>query len=401
MRAIWNPFNMLSLLFMISSCRHSRGSNVGAASDKFTPAFLLSTNTAHCRRRVRTARPSGGHGYPTHPSNRFDAITPMVDYRHNLAMAMVSRNEQKTWDVYVCQSPKGIERGAVTTLEAFVGLAPSDSVTVHRAVLNKAKGKGPHVRCIEKSGDSSIVSSFEVANVDSVDKVYRILTKHMKLEGVNPSACECLKYLFKGNDRLKEAKPSQAISMYNKALATDYKKEEGAILMKRARAYLQRAANHRETLRTLVKDLTTSVPTAPTMNLLYQTAMENPSISPSIFQRISLDSRVQQSKFRQTRYRHDMFEFSLLHAAQDSLRATQLLPQKADAWLLAGDCLTELRKLKESVQYYEKAMELDPGMAETLREVIGRNRASQQFIDMARAGGFSGDTLRLALDVAA
>ena len=40
-------------------------------------------------------------------------------------------------------------------------------------------------------------------------------------------------------------------------------------------------------------------------------------------------------------------------------------------------------------------------MKETLINVMEKNRCSQEFMDTARANGFSGDTLRLALDVAA
>lgn len=171
--------------------------------------------------------------------------------------------------------------------------------------------------------------------------------------------------------------------------------------MKRAKAYLQRAANHRKILRILVKDLTETVPTTSTMQLLYETAASNPPLSSSIFNRLAQDSKIQQSKFRQTRYRHDMYEFALLHATQDALQATQLLPQNSNAWLLAGETLTELRKLKESAKYYQRAVELDPTMEPKLKSVMEKNRLSQEFMEVARSSGFSGDTLRLALDVAA
>lgn len=171
--------------------------------------------------------------------------------------------------------------------------------------------------------------------------------------------------------------------------------------MQRARAYRVRAASHRTTLRILVKDLADNVPSASTMNILYQTSLSHPSLSPSMYNRLAGDSKVQQAKFRQIRYRHDMYEFALLHAVQDSLQATQILPQNAKAWFLAGECLAELRKLNESNQYYQRALEIDPSMERILRGVIEKNRCSQEFMDAARASGFSGDTLRLALDVAA
>lgn len=364
------------------------------------------------------------------------------------------RSIHKIWEVYVSQpSNKSKEKGVVPTsslIQAFISLAPSSSdVRVNPAVFhnqNKQKGKGHMVRCIQRErsdtgsegGDSAgeIVSAMEIGNVDSVDKVYRIMTEHMKLgvsvlssylsltlmcyisflylqgvlsyplneKEIDPKACDGMKCFFKGNQRLDEGKPSQAITLYDQALSAANRSSQlpkGSILMKRARAYLKRAANHRKTLRILVKDLSGTVPSAPTMKILYQTASTHPALSPSIFNRLAGDSKVQQAKFRQIRYRHDMYEFALLHSVQDSLEATQILPQNAQAWMLAGECLAELRKLKESNQYYQRALEIDPGMERTLEGAMGKNIISQEFMDAARASGFSGDTLRLALDVAA
>jgi tetratricopeptide (TPR) repeat protein len=211
---------------------------------------------------------------------------------------------------------------------------------------------------------------------------------------------------FEGNRYLEEEDPSKAITFFNQALTVSDGQSSsllptGSILMQRARAYRMRAANHRTTLRILVKDLAENVPSASTMKILYHAASSHPSLSPSIFNRLGGDSIVQQTKFRQIRYRHDMYEFALLHAVQDSLQATQILPQNAKAWFLAGECLAELRKLKESNQYYQRALEIDPSMEQTLRGVTEKNRCSQEFMDAARARGFSGATLRLALDVAA
>jgi tetratricopeptide (TPR) repeat protein len=208
-----------------------------------------------------------------------------------------------------------------------------------------------------------------------------------------------------GNRSLEEGEISLAIGLYDKALAAARGQEsrlpKGSILIKRARAYLRRAANHRATLRTLVKDMSDAVPPASTVKILYQTASIHPALSPSIFNRLSGDSKAQQAKFRQIRYRHDMYEFALLHAARDGLQATQILSGNAKAWLLAGECLAELRKLKESNQYYRRALEIDPSIERALEGVMEKNRVSQEFLDVARASGFSGDTLRLAIDVAA
>lgn len=328
------------------------------------------------------------------------------------------------WDVFVSQSSnKNKEKGVIPTssiTQAFTSLAPSaDAVRTYPVIFNKQnkqKGKGHTVRCIQrkrtargsesKNNNEDIVSALEIGNVDSVDKVYRIMTEHMKLGEINPKACECMKCYFQGNQSLEDGESSNAIALYNRALSAAKKQPlsqlpKGSILMKRASAYLKRAAKHRSILRTLVKDLTDTVPSASTMKILYQTASSHSALSSSIFQRLAGDSKLNTAKFRQIRYRHDMYEFALLHAVQDSLQSTQLLPKNAKAWLLAGECLAELRKLKESNQYYERALEIDPSMEQTLKGVMDKNRVSQEFMDAARASGFSGDTLRLALDVAA
>ena len=331
--------------------------------------------------------------------------------------------EKKVWEVYVSQQPtnKNKEKGIIPTssiIQAFISLAPSlHDIKVLPAEFkqNKLKGKGQTVRCIQREkniggnadADGKILNGMEITNVDSLDKVYRIMTEHMKVGEIDSKAVECMKCYIGGNTNLEEGEPSNAITLYDKALdaikrtpSSSDQLPKGLILMKRARAYLMRAGNHRTTLRILVKDLTDTVPSSSTMKILYQTASTHPSLSPSIFNRLAGDSKVQQAKFRSIRYRHDMYEFALLHAVQDSLQATQLLPQNAKSWLLAGQCLAELRKLKESNQYYQRALEIDPNMKQTLNVVMEKNRVSQEFMDAARASGFSGDTLRLALDVA-
>ena len=85
-----------------------------------------------------------------------------------------------------------LEKGGSATLDAFVALVPSDgTVQVHAALLpktSKVAAKGPAVRCIPtisgRAGGGGIgsLSPMDIANVDSVDKVYRVLTKHMNVK---------------------------------------------------------------------------------------------------------------------------------------------------------------------------------------------------------------------------
>ncbi|KAL7545227.1 hypothetical protein ACHAWF_008577 [Thalassiosira exigua] len=323
------------------------------------------------------------------------------------------------WDVYVSQpSKKNKEKEFVSTsflMQAFASLAPSpDAVRVRPATFQKEakqKGRGPTVRCFrrrrgEVGDDGEILSALEIANVDSLDKVYRIISEHMKLTRVDPRAFECMKCYFEGDQNLKQGEPARAIASYDKALSVANQQEslrlpKGFILMNRARAYLKRAAKHRAILRMHVEDLIDTVPSSSTLKVLYQSVSAHPALASTVFDRLSGDSEVQRAKFRQVRYRDDMYEFALLHAVRDGLRATRILPRDARAWILAGECLAELRKLKESDQYCLRALEIDPGVEPMARVVMEKNRLNREFMDAARASGFSGDTLRLALDVAA
>ena len=349
-----------------------------------------------------------------------------------MATSTQSDNDENStilWDVYVCQSKPCKERGAGATLDAFVGLAPSDYVQVHAAVISKTRGKGPIVRCLRRvdlnnqetkdiynaeqsdivddditptdGDDESPLEAFEVSNVDSVDKVYRILTKHMGLDGkVDSTACECLRWNYQGNSCLERNEVTQAIACYDKAIATGYTDQEGVVLLMRSTAYLKRSFQHQAELRKVVEELEVMVPRPENLQALFATAKQNPILARALHEKVVKDSRLQEKKFRALKFRHSLYEFALLHAAQDSLRATQLLPTFSKSWIRAGDALAELRKLREAARYYERAMEIDDGLVESLMPVVERLRASQQFLDEARAMGWPEDTLRLALDVA-
>lgn len=81
--------------------------------------------------------------------------------------------------MFVDQSKASLDKGGSATLDAFLGLAPP-SVHVSPAILPKSsKSKGPSIRCISHG---TTTPSFDVGNVDSVDKVFRVLTKHMKVK---------------------------------------------------------------------------------------------------------------------------------------------------------------------------------------------------------------------------
>ena len=63
--------------------------------------------------------------------------------------------------------------------------------------------------------------------------------------------------------------------------------------------------------------------------------------------------------------------------------------------------LSELWKLKESQQYYEKALSLDKSLEDTLVPILQGLKRRQELLDHAKATReWPEDSLRLALDVA-
>ena len=338
------------------------------------------------------------------------------------ARATVKSTEDVQWEVYVDQSKQSLDRGGSATLDAFLALAPSTVVKVVPATLSdtggssysSSKKKGPLVRCLSSDG----LQCFDVSNVDSVDKVYRVLNKHMKVPGIPYKSCECLKWKYKGNAHLETGKYDKAVAAYNEALSilTDMKnsttataiglltqqqqQQQGILLLMRATAYLQRAESHKTKLKVTVKELMTMVPDASQLKNLYEQTNASVSLSNAIFRRVLYDAAHQENSFRRTQYWHGLYQYALLQAAQDALQATQLLPHYSRGWARAGEILSELWKLSESAQYYQKAVQCDPSLQPTLATVIDRLRKRQELLESARAYGWSEDTLRLALDVA-
>ena len=121
----------------------------------------------------------------------------------------------------------------------------------------------------------------------------------------------------------------------------------------------------------------------------------------SVLNKLQQDGIRQQKVLRQIQYRHGLYQYALLHAAQDSLRATEILPTYSSSFLRAGEVLSELWKLKESQQYYEKALSLDKSLEDTLVPILQGLKRRQELLDHAKATReWPEDSLRLALDVA-
>jgi tetratricopeptide (TPR) repeat protein len=202
---------------------------------------------------------------------------------------------------------------------------------------------------------------------------------------------------------LDDGKIALAIDAYDKALACRVAQQEGPILLMRATAYSQRAAQHKQKLQEAVGELAKLVPDSDNLHNLFQEAklrsLPSSVLSRSIFRRILQENLLQENQLRKAQYRHGLYQYALLAAAQDSLRATELLPNYAVSWLKAGEILSELWKLKESQQYFEKAVELDKTLATTVAPVIERLGKRQELLENARSyGSWADSTLRLALD---
>jgi tetratricopeptide (TPR) repeat protein len=202
---------------------------------------------------------------------------------------------------------------------------------------------------------------------------------------------------------LEAGKVELAIDAYNKALATGVERQEGIVLLLRASAYLSQAETHKAELQKTVDELTDMVPESENLKALIMETGGNstpPLMANSILTKVLNEGKRQELQFRQTQFRHGLYQYALLHAAQDSLRATELLSSYPTSWLRAGEILSGLWKLKESTQYYERAIALDNSLEAGLAPVIERLKKRQDLLERARAYGWPEDTLRLALDVA-
>ena len=137
----------------------------------------------------------------------------------------------------------------------------------------------------------------------------------------------------------------------------------------------------------------------------------------SILQKLQTNGTdIQKGQLRRIQYRHGLYQTSLLQATQDSLRSTELLPEYTSSWILAGELLSDLWKIKESRQYYEKAISLVAAgttptndvndenylLKESIMTLLDGLGTRQDLLDQqARANKkWSKDSIRLALDIA-
>ena len=101
------------------------------------------------------------------------------------------------WQIYVDQSRPSLDRGGDAIFDAFFSLCDTSGenfdndgneaveVQVIPALLPKpaSGGKGPWIRCIWNTNNKKNLvrpsPNLDVSNVDSVEKVYRVLSTHL------------------------------------------------------------------------------------------------------------------------------------------------------------------------------------------------------------------------------
>jgi hypothetical protein len=168
----------------------------------------------------------------------------------------------------------------------------------------------------------------------------------------------------------------------------------------RATAYLQRAAYHRNELKSYVTELANIVPNTNIYQNIYQLSINEQYLANGIFRKVIHDTNYYEKQFRIIQYKHGLYQYSLIHAAQDSLQSTQLLSNYTLCYIKTGEILNELWKIQHSILYYNMSIQLDNSLQSTITPIIERLYKRQDLLKDAQTYGWSEDTLRLALDVA-
>jgi tetratricopeptide (TPR) repeat protein len=216
---------------------------------------------------------------------------------------------------------------------------------------------------------------------------------------VSARVCNCLKYKYRGNGYLEEGKIGPAIDSYNQAMALQVESQRGVLLLLRAGAHLKRAAARKEELKAAVQDLVKMVPDASTLQSVYEEAADQPLLAIPLFRAVLEKMSVQKTQLRKTQRLHGLYQHALLMASQDALQATSLLPTYGSAFFRTGEILSELWRIRESLQYFERAVALDPSLSAKVKAVTERLKRREGLLDSARAYGWTDNAMRLALDV--
>uniref|UniRef100_A0A7R9U417 Uncharacterized protein n=1 Tax=Pinguiococcus pyrenoidosus TaxID=172671 RepID=A0A7R9U417_9STRA len=289
----------------------------------------------------------------------------------SLQMALSGGVNVNTARVNVCTNRWCKEKGSGATLASFIGLIPDDNVLVSGVGCLGKCNKGPNIQIMHRNG-----TWYELNRVDSVDKVYRILTDHLQCR-VSPAAAECLQHNFEGNAHLDRNEVTQAIASYNKAIDAGFKDQEGVILVMRSTAYLQRAFSHRIDVRNTLDRNADFQKMEAAIIAAFTAAMELPYWTNTMLRLILSIGEAQAETYHNLKLHHGLYEFAVLQATDDAVRATQLLPNYSKCWLRAGEALAELRRTDEALQYFDTAVSLDPSLASVVEPIVNHLQESR------------------------
>ncbi|CAN0200522.1 unnamed protein product [Ectocarpus sp. 12 AP-2014] len=276
-----------------------------------------------------------------------------------------------------------MEKGSSATLGSFVGLAPEGEVLVQGVNCLGRCNKGPNVRVRQENGNW-----LEFNRIENVERVYKILRDYLGAD-VSKEAALCLKYNFLANAALDRNEVTLAIDYYDKAIDTGYADQQGVLLVMRATAFIQRAYSHGRALTELLQKVVVDRPTQTTLDVLHELwEASGASARMVLLGKFAQDCEGRGSLYQKTKFRYGLYEFALLRACEDALRATETLPNYPKCWLKAGDALAALRKPKEAAGYYQVALDLDPSMESYLKPKIAALQEGNGEDALASIAGF-------------
>ena len=222
------------------------------------------------------------------------------------------------------------------------------------------------------------------------------MTTWMMTQGITIQMCDCLKLKYKGTGYLEANKAALAIDAYSRALELKVPSQDGVVLFMRAAAHVAMAATQRDVLLGILSELKSMVPTKSNMRSMYALAAHEPGLTTAILRKIRQDTRQQEKQLSRIQLWHGLYQHAMLKALEDALKATVLLPKYAPAWERAGSILSDLWRLEESLECYEKAQLLDPSLE--LEPAFECIRKRQDLVSNAKSLGWPEEPLRLALD---
>lgn len=345
-----------------------------------------------------------------------------IQWNHNALKASTSDGSafsQESGQIFVCTNRWCSEKGSDATIATLTFLTPDNIPVVGVNCLGRCN-RGPNARVLTSNG-----TFLESSMLRSVESVVDLLQKNLQLN-VNATAAEVLRLNYEGNVYLKNGEVDLAIEMYNKALKLGDKEQEGVLLVMRGTALLQRAYAYRLRHKDVYQIAEQVLPSYYAISeilegIAIKTSIDLPN---KIIMTRELLKRVDKvyknldfsSKWSDTKSKWPvstegpvvetsdeliskvglswhLYEYALLGALEDLLKATMILPGFAQAWRRAGDALSELRLFHTAIEYYGVAVQLDEALGDILLPAIERLRFTKQLVDHAQTQGLPIETI--------